>query len=278
MDHSTEFEAERTRLTNLATQILHDPAEAEDIVQTAWIRIDRTETPIDNLPAWLTTVTTRLCLDRLRARVPEASEPVEQPAAGGSPEDEAVLADSVGVALGVVLNRLSPTERVAFILHDTFAYPFDTIATVLDTSPAAARKLASRARAKVHQPVPEDRLAQWEIVDAFMAAARHGDLGRLLELLAPDAVVSADTAALQLGTPSRIEGRDEIAAFFNGAAQAALPVFVGPDAGAAWYDKGRARVLFDFTTVAGKVRGIVFRADPEVLSRVVRRRADSAAR
>ena len=111
-----------------------------------------------------------------------------------------------------------------------------------------------------------------------MAAARRGDLGRLLELLAPDAVVSADTAALQLGTPSRIEGRDEIAAFFNGAAQAALPVFVGPDAGAAWYDKGRARVLFDFTTVAGKVRGIVFRADPEVLSRVVRRRADSAAR
>ncbi|RYY26576.1 MAG: RNA polymerase subunit sigma-70, partial [Chitinophagaceae bacterium] len=139
------------------------------------------------------------------------------------------------------------------------------------TSPASARKLASRARAKVVQPASEDRLADWEIVDAFMAAARGGDFERLLELLAPDAGVGADAAAVAAGTPSRIEGSREIAEFFNGSAHAALPVTADDRPGYAWYHRGQAMVLFDFTVVDGLVADITFRAEPEVLASVVRR-------
>lgn len=191
------------------------------------------------------------------------------------PADAAVLTDAVGGALGVVLDRLSPAERVAFVLHDSFAVDFPAIAGILDTSPAAARKLASRARAKVAQPSsgPADhRPAAWEVVDAFMAAAREGELGRLVALLAPDARITADEAAVLAGTPERIEGRDAVAAFFNGSAQAALPVFVGDGPGSAWYHRGRAAVFFDFTVLDGQVRGITFRADAAVLARVRRRR------
>ena len=131
------------------------------------------------------------------------------------------LADTVGVALQVVLDRLTPAERVAFVLHDSFGFDFATIAAMLDTTPAAARKLASRARAKVAQPAPEDALADWEVVDAFLAAARGGDLDRLLDLLAPDVVVTGDAAAVAMGTPERIAGRQDVAAFFDGAAKAA---------------------------------------------------------
>ncbi|MGH2356568.1 MAG: RNA polymerase subunit sigma-70, partial [Candidatus Limnocylindria bacterium] len=136
---------------------------------------------------------------------------------------------------------------------------------------AAARKLASRARTKVAQPRPEDSLADWEVVDAFMAAAKNGDFARLLRLLAPDATATADDAAILIGTPRQIEGRDEVAAFFNGSAQAALPVFVGNRPGSAWFHLGVAKVVFDFTITHGLVRTITFRAAPDVLSRVVRR-------
>jgi RNA polymerase sigma-70 factor (ECF subfamily) len=142
---------------------------------------------------------------------------------------------------------------------------------LLGTTPAAARKLASRARAKVAQPHPEDHLADWEAVDAFMAAARNGDFDRLLQLLAPDAAVTADEAAVMAGTPRRIEGREEVAAFFNGSARGALPVFVGDRPCSAWFHLGAARVVFDFTVDDGVVRAITFRAAPDVLSRVVRR-------
>ena len=273
------FEAERHRLVRLAGRVLGDQSEAEDIVQQAWLRLHRTDTEIDNLPAWLTTVTTRLCLDRLRARVPVVAEGVQLPDDGADdPADDVALADTVGLALHVVLDRLSPRERVAFVLHDSFGFEFPAIAAVLDTTPAAARKLASRARARIAQPRPEDRLADWEVVDAFMAAARNGDFTRLLQLLAPDAVVTADDAAVLVGTPQQIEGRDNVATFFNGSARAALPVFVDDRPGSAWFQLGAAKVLFDFTIADGLVRAVTFRAAPDLLSRIIRRDGDRPRR
>ncbi len=215
-------------------------------------------------------MTTRLCLDRLRAKVPVPyeGEGVEVAKHVSDPADEVALADTVGVALRVVLDRLTPGERVAFVLHDSFGFEFATIAAMLDTTPAAARKLASRARAKVVQPAPDDALADWEVVDAFLAAARGGDFGRLLSLLAPDVVVTGDAAAVAMGTPERIAGREEVAHFFNGAAKAALSVFVEHRPGAAWVHRGEARVAFDFTVLDGVVTRIAFRAEPAVLAGV----------
>jgi len=274
VDQTECFEAERPRLVRIASRVLGDHTEAEDVVQQAWLRLNVTDAEIDSLPAWLTTVTTRLCLDRLRSRTPVPVDRVEPGDTVADPADDVALADTVGLALNVVLDRLSPRERVAFVLHDSFGFEFPTIAAVLDTTPAAARKLASRARAKVTQPAPDDRLADWEVVDAFMAAAKNGDFDRLLRLLAPDAVVTADDAAILMGTPRQIEGRDEVATFFNGSARAALPVLVGDRPGAAWFHLGAAKVVFDFTVSDGLVRDITFRAAPDALSHVVRRDGD----
>lgn len=279
MDETAAFEAERPRLVRLAVRILHGDGEAEDIVQQAWLRLQGTDREIENLPGWLTTVTTRLCLDRLRATVPVPAQEIEVADHAGDPADEVALADTVGVALQVVLDRLAPSERVAFVLHDSFGFDFTTIAAMLDTTPAAARKLASRARAKVVQPAPEDALTDWEVVDAFLDAARGGDFGRLLNLLAPDVVVTGDAAAVAIGTPKRIAGRKEVAQFFNGAAKAALSAVVGDHPGAAWVHRGQARVAFDFTVVDGLVARIEFRADPAVLAGVrTRKDADPGDR
>ena len=282
MDQTAAFESERPRLLRLAGRVLDDDVEAHDIVQQAWLRLQSTDQRIENLPGWLTTVTTRLCLDRLRAKVPVPEEDLVADEHVGDPADEVALADTVSLALHVVLDRLTPGERVAFVLHDSFGFDYATIAQVLDTTPAAARKLASRARAKVVQPAPEDALADWEVVDAFMAAARGGDLGRLLDLLAPDVVVTGDVAAVSLGTPERIAGRQEVAQFFNGAAKGALPVFVAGRPGAAWVHRGEAKVAFDFTIADQTVTRIEFRAEPDVLAGVQARKgreaADSAAR
>jgi len=175
MDRTETFEAERPRLLGIATRVLGDHAEAEDVVQQAWLRLSRAS-DIENLPAWLTTVTTRLCLDRLRARTAVPTEDLEVAGQVSDPADDVSMAETVGVALQLVLDRLTPQERVAFVLHDSFGFEFPTIATILDTTPVAARKLASRARAKVRQPATEDQLADWAVVDAFMDAARHGRL------------------------------------------------------------------------------------------------------
>lgn len=274
MDHTAAFTAERPRLVRLATRILNDPVEAEDVAQQAWLRLAGTKAEIDNLPAWLTTVTTRLCLDRLRAKVPVPEEPVDTVDETADPAEDVALADTVGLALNVVLERLSPNERVAFVLHDSFGFEFPMIAELLGTTPVAARKLASRARAKVTQPPAEDRLADWEVVDAFLEASRGGDFARLLELLAPDAVVAGDEAAVATGTPSLLEGRRAVAEMFNGAAQSALPVYVGQRPGAAWFLRGEAKVAFDFTVVDGRVARIDFRADPAVLADLTRRAGD----
>jgi RNA polymerase sigma factor (sigma-70 family) len=269
------FEAERPRLQRIAARILGDVDAAQDIVQQAWLRLHATDEPIANLAGWLTTVTSRLCLDRLRAHTPVPTDSIEVEATARDPADDAVLADTVGIALQVVLDRLTPAERVAFVLHDSFGIEFDSIASMLDTTPVAARKLASRARAKVRPAASEDALADWEIVDAFMAAARQGDFRRLLELLAPDVVVSADAAARVLGTPTRLEGPEEVAGFFNGAAAAAFPVFVGARPGAAWIHRGQLKLAFDFTVEAGRVRRLQFRAADDVLAAVRRRQGAS---
>ena len=281
MDQTESFEAERPRLLGIASRVLGDHAEAEDVVQQAWLRLDRAVTrdgtEIDNLPAWLTTVTTRLCLDRLRARTPV---PVEDRL-----EDAAGAVGRAGPTRPTTsrspTRSASPCRPSSTGCRRASGWPSScttasasssrTIAAVLDTTPAAARKLASRARAKVAQPAPEDALADWEVVDAFMAAARGGDFERLLQLLAPDAVVGADEAAVLAGTPASIEGRDEVATFFNGSAQAALAVFVGDRPASAWFHRGAAAVVFDFEVADGQVRAITFRAEPAVLAQVVRR-------
>ncbi len=271
------FEAERARLQRIAGRILGDADAAQDVVQQAWLRLHGTDETIDNLEGWLTTVTSRLCLDRLRARTPVPTESIEVEQTAPDPADDVVLADTVGIALQVVLDRLTPSERVAFVLHDSFGIDFELIASMLDTTPVAARKLASRARAKVRPAAPEDALADWEVVDAFMTAAREGDFSRLLQLLAPDVTVSADAAAAMLGTPAHMAGRDEVANFFNGAAAAAFPVFVEDRPGSAWIHRGEAKVAFDFTIEDGQIRHLQFRAAPDVLAGV-RRRAGNAAR
>ena len=274
VDQTQAFEAERPRLVGLASRVLGDRSEAEDVVQQAWLRLHRSGSGVESLPAWLTTVTTRLCLDRLRSRVPVPLAEVEVPGAAPDPAEDVALAETVGIALQAVLERLTPTERVAFVLHESFAVEFSTIAAILDTTAVAARKLASRARAKVVQPRAEDPLADWEVVDAFMAAARGGDFTALLRLLAPGAVITADDAAVRAGTPERIEGREQVAAFFDGSAQAALAVLLDERPGAAWFHRGQAMVAFDFTLADGLVRQVTFRAAPDVLARVVRREGE----
>lgn len=279
MDRTPEFECERPRLTRISSSILGDRTEAEDVVQQAWLRLERADSAaIDSLPGWLTTVVTRLCLDRLKAAVPVPTEPEESRAGfaelAPDPAADVALADSVGAAMQVVLDRLGPTERVAFVLHDSFAIDFATIAGILDCTPAAARKLASRARARIARPDagPAGQTVDWVVVDAFLRASREGEFARLLELLAPDVVVVGDPVAVGIGTPERIEGRDAVAGFFNGAAAAALPVFVHDRPGAAWFDRGTARVVFDFRVDRGVVTRIDFRAKPGTLETVVRRR------
>lgn len=274
MDETAIFQAERPRLVRIAGRMLRDPAEAEDVVQQAWLRLHGAGTDVENLPGWLTTVTTRLCLDRLRATTPVPVEELDVPGTATDPAEDVALADTVGVALQVVLDRLTPGERVAFVLHDSFAVDFPTIAEILQTTPGAARKLASRARNKVAQPAAQAHQPDWAVVDAFMAAARGGDFSRLLELLAPDVTVSGDANAVALGTPARLDGRLEVATFFNGAAHAALPVFLDDRPAAAWFHQGEAKVAFAFTISDGIVRRIEFRAAPEALARVAPRRGN----
>lgn len=274
-EQTAAFEAERPRLRRIAERLLGDHAEAEDAVQNAWIRLAGNEAPLDNLPGWLTTVTTRLCLDRLRSRLPEPDEDLDLDETAPDPADDVVLADAVSSALRVVLDRLTPSERVAFVLHDSFAVDFPTIATILGTSPMAARKLASRARRKVTDPAPDRQRAErpdhTAVVDAFLHAAKGGDLDTLLGLLAPDVVMEgADSAALALGTP-RLVGRARVAELLNGGAKTAFPVSIDDRAGLAWLHRGAYQVAFDFVIEDGLVHRIDLRADPRVLATVQRR-------
>ncbi|MGW5919109.1 sigma-70 family RNA polymerase sigma factor [Nocardia fluminea] len=214
------FEQRRDRLRGVAFRMLGSEAEAEDAVQEAWLRLSGTDTDIADLDGWLTTVVSRICLDVLRARArraevasPESSARVAT-GAGVDPEAEALRADSVGRALLVVLDTLGPEERVAFVLHDLFAVPFAEIAPMLGRTPATTKKLASRARLRVHAPArvePTQLLAHQAAVTAFVQAAREGDLGGLLAVLAPDVVRTADPAALSPGMALVVRGARAVA-------------------------------------------------------------------
>ena len=215
------FEEHRRHLRAVAYRMLGSVSEADDAVQDAWIRLSRSDTSeVQNLGAWLTTVVARVALNMLRSRKARREQPLDvhvpdpivDPADGTNPEHEALLADSVGLALLVVLETLTPPERLAFVLHDMFAVPFDEIATILDRSPDAARQLASRGRRRVRgsAPVPDaDLSAQWEVVEAFLAAARNGDFAGLVAVLDPDVVLRAD-GGLE-GISNYVEGAETVA-------------------------------------------------------------------
>jgi len=226
----------------------------------------------------LTTVVARVCLDMLRARSSRREEPlqpeeVDRTAAEPGPEGEAVLADSVGTALLVVLDTLAPAERLAFVLHDLFAVPFDEIANILDRSPAATRQLASRARRRVQGVgdaggAADDQARRREVVAAFLAASRSGDFAALVALLDPDAVVRADAAAVATGADAEVRGADAVAATFAGRARAARLAIVDGTPGLAWYHQGSLRVVFAFTVDDGRVTGIDLISDPDHLARL----------
>jgi RNA polymerase sigma factor (sigma-70 family) len=270
------FEQHRQRLLGAACRMLGSASEAEDAVQEAWLRFSRSDTTgVENLGSWLTTVVSRVCLNTLQARRSHPEEPlgpgVPQTVPGGGrgtdPEQEAMLADSIGLAMLVVLDALSPAERVAFVLHDMFAVPFEEIAPIVGRSTEAARQLASRARRRVHghgasQNAPG--LRQSQLVGAFLAASRNGDFGALLSVLDPDVVLRADAAAVKMGAAAELRGASQVAAFSR-RARGARAALVDGSAGAVWMPGGQPRVVFAFTTDSGKITGIALVGDPERL-------------
>ncbi|MGD0380361.1 MAG: sigma-70 family RNA polymerase sigma factor [Acidimicrobiales bacterium] len=267
----TDFVAERPRLTAIAIRILGSKADADDVLQETWLRLSRSDN-IDDPPAWLTTVVTRLCLDQLRKRRTRSVAETEGPAdaAPVDPEADVLLAEKMGDAMQIVLDTLAPAERAAFVLHDVFGYPFDEISAVMGRSGTAVRQLASRARRKV-QGVPEPvaseaaRAESHRVVDAFLTAARGGDLTTLLSLLAPDAVMRADLVGQKMGTDPAYVGAAAVAARLNGA-RGAAPVTIDGELGAAWIQAGVVKVAFVFHVEAGLVREVELIADPEVLA------------
>lgn len=274
------FEAHRTHLNAVAHRILGSRSEAEDAVQEAWLRLQRSDTSdVENLGGWLTTVVSRLCLNMLRSRTTRREDSLDAHPADpivsredmADPEHQAVLADSIGPALLVVLDALAPAERVAFVLHDVFAVPYDEIAPIVDRSPAAARQLASRARRRV-QGVDSageiDRARQRQVVDAFLAASRDGDLDALLAVLDPDVVLHADQAAVRMGASEEVRGARSVADTFSGRARAAEPALINGAVGAVWAHGGRPRVVIDFTITDGKIVAVNLLADPEQLSQL----------
>jgi RNA polymerase sigma factor (sigma-70 family) len=271
------FEEHRGHLRAVAYRMLGTRAEADDAVQEAWLRLSRSDaSAIDNLGAWLTTVVARVCLNMLRSRAARPEEPMgelPEPPAGpegsADPEREALLADSVGLALLVVLDMLSPAERIAFVLHDTFSLPFEEIAPILDRSPEATRQLASRARRRVRGAPTEsdaDLARQREVVGAFLVAAREGDFAALLAVLDPEIVVRADRATIAMGSPPVVRGPEAVARNFEGRARAARPALIDGRAGAAWAPGGRTRVVFAFTITGGRIAAIDLVADPTRIS------------
>ena len=273
------FEAHRTHLRAVAYRILGSPADAEDAVQEAWLRLSRSESSqVENLGGWLTTVVARVSLNMLQSRKTRREDPAgshlpEEIAStdGAGPEHQAVLADSVGLALLVVLETLTPAERLAFVLHDMFAMPFEEIAPIVERTPAATRQLASRARRRVQGAdtiTDTDLTRRREIVQAFLAASRNGDLGALVAALDPDVVLRADQTVVRIGAEAEVRGAREVAGFFSGRARAARLALIDGVAGLVWATGGRARVVFSFTLTDGKITAIDLLGDPAVLSQL----------
>ncbi len=269
------FETHRSHLRAVAYRMLGSVSEADDAVQEAWLRLSRSDvSDVENLGGWLTTVVSRVCLDTLRTRTsrreeplsPELPEPVAGRTDGTDPEYEALLADSVGPALLLVLDTLTPPERLAFVLHDIFAVPFDEIAAIIDRPPATTRQLASRARRRVRgatTPLDADASRQREVVSAFLAASRNGDFDALVALLDPDALLRADEAAVRMGSTAEERGAAAVARIFSGRASAAELALIDGVVGAAWAPGGKPRVVFAFTfSHDGSIVDIDLLADP----------------
>ncbi len=274
------FEASRPRLRAVAYRMLGSHAEADDAVQEAWLRLDRADAGgVENLGGWLTTVIARVCLDRLRARRLRREDPVgdELPdeivgvADEVDPEHQALLAESVGSALLVVLDMLAPTERVAFVLHDIFAMPFEEIGPIVGRSPDAARQIASRARRRLQGAgnVPDhDLTRRREVVDAFLAASRAGDFDALLSLLDPDVVVRPDATAIRGGGARlRAEGAVAVATWFSTGARGLQRALVDGVAGIVWAPGGQLRGVLGLTITDGKIVEINLIADPESIGK-----------
>ncbi|EJB01361.1 RNA polymerase sigma factor, sigma-70 family [Rhizobium leguminosarum bv. trifolii WSM597] len=273
-----QFEANRAHLRAAAYRMLGSRSEAEDAVQEAWLRLNRSDTTdVGNLGGWLTTVVARICLDMLRARKTRREEPLEMPVHAAiadpahDPERDAAFAESVGVALLVVLQTLAPAERVAFVLHDMFDLPFDEIAPIIGRTSAAARQLASRARRRVQgtDEAPDvDFGRKRTIAEAFLTASRNGDLEALLAVLAPDVVFRPDATAARFGPFGGRRGASEVAELFKGRAQAAEAALVDGEVGFIVRIKGELRVVVTLTIVDGKVTVIDAFADPDYLEHV----------
>jgi RNA polymerase sigma factor (sigma-70 family) len=263
------FEEHRTRLRAVAYRMLGSMSEADDAVQEAWLRLSRADTAsVENLAAWLTTVVARVCLNTLRARQQRREEPLDvhvpdpviEPDLAGDPEREAVLADSVGLALLVVLDSLTPAERLAFVLHDMFAVPFEEIASMIDRTPAAARQLASRARRRVqgHAPAADPDLArQREVVNAFFAASRDGDFEALLAVLDPEVVVRSDGGTTRAGLTGVVRGAgavaEQVLAGGRRFAPFVRPALVNGSVGAVVAAGGRPLAVMGFTVANGRI-------------------------
>jgi len=281
------FESHRAHLRTVAIRMLGSSHEADDAVQEAWLRLSRADADaVDNLGGWLTTVVARVCLDVLRSRSKrkEVSPEGHLEPAVASPEEEVLLADSVGVALLVVLDTLEPAERLAFVLHDMFAVPFEEIAPIVGRSPVATRQLASRARRRVRSEpsVPDasdtSAAAQREVVAAFLAAARDGDFAGLVRLLDPDVVLRADAVAVEMATArasagapalrGEMRGVDAVARVFAGGAKAARLALVDGLAGAVVSVGARPMAVFGFTVRGGRVAGVEVLSDPGTLAQL----------
>ena len=268
------FEADRPRLWAMASRMLGSSAEADDAVQEAWLRLSRSNAGgVDNLSGWLTTIVARVCLDMLRSRHSRREDLVGMDFTGigtdhevmPSPEDEVMLANSVGLALLLVLDTLAPAERVAFVLHDVFDVSFDEIAPIVDRSPAAARQLASRARRRIRVASADgdsDQARQRELVGAFFAASREGDFRGLLMLLDPDVKLRPDRAAVAAGAEEGVRGAAAVAEAFAGRARAAQLALIDGRPGAVWAPGGQPRVVFAFTVHRDKITAIDVIADP----------------
>ena len=268
-----QFEANRAHLRAVAYRMLGSTAEVDDAVQETWLRLSRSDTSaVENLGGWLTTVVARVCLDMLRSRKSRREEPmgphVPEPAAHDEHERDTEMADSVGAALLVVLETLAPAERLAFVLHDMFAVPFEEIAPIVGRTPAAARQLASRARRRVQgtPAVPDADLGrQRTIVEAFLAASRGGDFEGLLAVLDPEIVFRADDAAQRLGSLAEIRGAVAVAETFKGRAQAAKPALVDGALALAVIMGGQLRIVLRLTIRADKIAEVEAIADTERL-------------
>lgn len=273
-----QFETYRSHLRAVSYRMLGSLSEADDAVQEAWLRLSRADTSgVTNLGGWLTTVVARICLDQLRSRESRREEsldvltpmPISNHDDSIDPEQEAILADSVGLALLVVLDALNPAERLAFVLHDLFDVSFDEIAPIVGRSPTATRQLASRARRRVRGQRATldsdiDLTSQRSVVEAFLAASRTGDFDTLLAMLDPEAVLRADDAAIALGTWNGIHGAQDMAKRFAGVRGARIVLMNGV-VGAAWAPGGRPRVAFVFTITHEKIVAIDLIADPKRL-------------